>query len=110
VEEEEVELFMIQVIQQYQEELEDQVEVEQEEQLIVYLQQYQEQQEQLILEVEQVEVLVIQEQVELVDQELLLLVKDVDHQLTTLLPESGQLMTHIITRKLERGQTLDPYQ
>jgi hypothetical protein len=62
----------------------------------------QEQQEQLtpaevVAEVEE-------EQVEVQeDQELLLLVKHVDHQLTTLHPESGQLMTHLITKKMDSG-------
>jgi hypothetical protein len=38
-----------------------------------------------------------------VDQELLLLNKHVDLQLIMLLQESGQLMTHIITRKADNG-------
>jgi hypothetical protein len=62
----------------------------------------QEQQEQLtpaevVAEVQEEQV-VVQE-----DQGLLLLVKHADLQLIMLLPESGHLMTHIITRKLDNG-------
>jgi hypothetical protein len=62
-------------------------------------------QEQLIQEVAEVEdqeqqlhKLQVQE-----DQELLLLNKFVHHQHIKTHPESGHLMTHIITRKAERG-------
>ncbi|NBW19507.1 MAG: hypothetical protein EBR82_67185 [Caulobacteraceae bacterium] len=64
----------------------------------------QEQQVQLIqvVEVEVEEVLLVVME----DRELLLF----NNHHTNLLPESGQLMTHIITRKAERGQMLDQYQ
>jgi hypothetical protein len=62
----------------------------------------QEQQEQLTQAAVVAAVVVVQEVVQ-EDQELLLLDKHVDHQLIMLLQESGQLMTHIITRNKERG-------
>ena len=67
-----------------------------------------EQQVQLILEVvvelEEYHFFVLHLDVELLeDQELLLLDKFAHHQHIKTHQESGQLMTHIITRKLERG-------
>ena len=65
---------------------------------------------QLLLDQEQATLVVVEElkvkdyqQVVQAVQESLLLDNVKQHQIIKLLPESGQLMTHIITRKLDSG-------
>ena len=77
------------------------MDLEQKNQLEQFLQQVQLTQE--AVEVE--EHLLDQDQLVMEDQELLLLNKFVHLQHIKTHQESGQLMTHIITRKLDNGQT-----